>query len=264
MVRICNSHRVCYKSILLLFISLVLSPVSAFAGRIYVDAEAPAGGNGQTWETAYKYLTDALGAAASGDVIWVAEGVYYPDEGTGRTDNGRYQYFTMKNGVAIYGGFAGGETDLSQRDWHTRKTILSADIDKNDTNTDGNNIAETWNDLQGSNADGVVEAPGGLNSSARLDGFTVTGGSADSQGGGIWCGTGSSASFYNLEVRGNQAFNYGGGMCNWGASPHVEDCLFHGNRTTRTDGLSMGGGGMHNRRLQRYRDQGGIQQQLVQ
>ncbi len=75
-------------ALLLALIGLVFFTVPAFAcGGIVmcVDDNAPAGGNGQSWGTAYKYLQDALTAATSGNEIWVAEGVYYPDEGAGQT-----------------------------------------------------------------------------------------------------------------------------------------------------------------------------------
>jgi len=45
---------------------------------IYVDDDAQLGGNGQIWGTAYHYLQDALAAASSGDLIWVAQGIYKP------------------------------------------------------------------------------------------------------------------------------------------------------------------------------------------
>jgi hypothetical protein len=66
----------------------------------------------------------------------VKAGVHYP--GADRADT-----FTLKNGVAVYGGFAGTEASRGQRNWQTRVTILSGEIDANDTNIDGNYIAET-------------------------------------------------------------------------------------------------------------------------
>ena len=43
---------------------------------ITVDDDADVGGDVLSWETAYKYLQDALDDAESGDEIWVAEGTY--------------------------------------------------------------------------------------------------------------------------------------------------------------------------------------------
>src|SRR4029078_3732534 len=96
---------------------------------------APAGGNGLSWETAFKYLQDALFATGSCNTeIWVAQGIYYPDEGNGLADNDRNLSFNMKNGVAIYGGFNGTETNIDQRNSNVYITYLSGDLLKN-TNT---------------------------------------------------------------------------------------------------------------------------------
>ena len=54
-----------------------------------MDDNASAGGDGSSWATAHKYLQDALAIALSGDEIWVAEGVYKPDQGAGKTAGDR-------------------------------------------------------------------------------------------------------------------------------------------------------------------------------
>ena len=113
------------------------------------------GGNGATWGTAYKYLQDALAAVADGDEIWVAAGVYYPDEDEGGnvTDNDPMASFSLKTGlkdVRIYGGFAGGETSRDQRDWDANLTVLSGDIEQNDSTVNG--VLQDTNGIVGTNA----------------------------------------------------------------------------------------------------------------
>ena len=75
-----------------------------FAGDDLSRFDAPAGGNGTTWPTAYKYLQDALATArASGGTITeirVAKGTYKPDRGGGQTAGSSYSTFELINGVA--------------------------------------------------------------------------------------------------------------------------------------------------------------------
>src|SRR5262249_54017507 len=89
----------------------------------YVNAAATGSNNGRSWTNADTDLQKALGSAQSGDQIWVAQGTYKPTSGTDRSLS-----FALKAGVAIYGGFAGGETLLSQRDFVQHVTTLSGDI----------------------------------------------------------------------------------------------------------------------------------------
>src|SRR5262245_26227658 len=102
---------------------------SAHASVIYVRASASGANNGTSWADAYVNLQSALAAAQSGDEIWVAAGVYTPAAANGpRTDS-----FNMVSGVVVYGGFAGTETQLEQRDFVANVTTLSGDLNGDDT-----------------------------------------------------------------------------------------------------------------------------------
>ena len=102
---------------------------------IYVDKDAAEGGNGTSWATAYKYLNDALNRAGivSGDYqIWVAEGIYYPDEGSLYSDDDPNSKFSIPNSVSeIIGGFIGTETSADQADPDQYETTLSGFIYEN-------------------------------------------------------------------------------------------------------------------------------------
>ena len=227
---------------------------------IYVNANVSGGtSDGTSWINAFQYLQDALAVAISGDQIWVAGGVYYPDEGTGYNDNGSTQSFQLIEGIKLYGGFAGTETLLSERDWATNPTILSGDIDKNDTNYGGSNIAETSADLEGNNSCHVVYANGGdghtnITAATEVNGFIITAGNAKvsvpyNNGGGLYCygedaGNESSPALTNCRFSGNAATGVGGAIYNFGrsgvSSPVLTNCSFSGNAA---DGV---GGAIYN------------------
>ena len=70
----------------------------------YVDASIAVSWAGSSWAEPYKYLQDALADATCTDIL-VAKDIYYPDEGTGQTNDLRTNTFQLKNRVAIYGGY---------------------------------------------------------------------------------------------------------------------------------------------------------------
>jgi len=224
--------------------ALLLFSVSAVTARpagtvIYVDKDA-AGPvhDGLSWTTAYTTVQNALDWTNTHTTttyeIWVAEGVYYPDEGGLHVDNALTETFLIAwNNVQLYGGFAATETARSQREWTVHPTVLSGDIDRNDLNTDGNFINEVYSDTVGNNAwhvmylDGATNEP--LTEQTVIDGFTITAGKTASSsngsdlrimwGGGFFCdGSGSghecSPMLSNLVIEGNWAGYMGGGLCN--------------------------------------------------
>jgi len=158
------------------------------------------------------------GQGPTGDEIWAARGVYYPDEDEsgGVTDNDPNASFVLKSGVGVYGGFIGTETSRSQRDSAVNGTVLSGDIDQNDSGK-VNDVLQSHTGITGNNSYHVVRGTN-VGSTATLDGFSVTGGDAgthtNTDGAGIWLSY-STLALVNLEVRGNRASGYtgrGGGI----------------------------------------------------
>jgi predicted outer membrane repeat protein len=208
--------------------------------RVYVRATATGANDGTSWADAFTDLQSAL-AQPAGD-IWVARGVYKPTASSDRSIA-----FKFHPNTAVYGGFAGTETQLSQRDITTSLTVLSGDIDNNDAVTNG--VDATTNQIAGNNSyhvvvmDGTTVA-GTILASTILDGFTITGGKADgaapdSSGGGLLCnGSGAahecSPTLSKLHFSGNFAAYVGGALHNDGSSggkvsPTVRSATFSGN-----------------------------------
>jgi len=182
----------------LVWVIAATSTVPALAKTVYVSPTGNSANDGLTWETAKLTVQEGLNTAVADDQVWVAAGTYVEN-------------ITLKQGVALYGGFAGNETELAQRDWTTNETIL-----------DGNQ------------AGSVVTSPSGATATTRIDGFTIRNGSTPS-GGGVYC-SGSSPTFANNRITANSALSGGGVYCS-GASPSFQDCVILGNT-----GQSSGGG----------------------
>jgi hypothetical protein len=225
---------------------LLLATGQAAAETYFVDAGSPAATpDGLSWSTAFTNVQSALDVAASGDEVWVANGVYTP---TLRTDpaDGRSATFQLQNGVALYGGFAGGETTLEQRDWAVNVTVLSGDLDGNDI-TDSNGVVTATTNIVGSNAYHVVTGSG-VTETARLDGFTLTAGLATGGliapcgpacGGGMY-NAGGSPTLANLSFSANQTHGHGGGMYSANSISTLTNITFTANQA------DVHGGGLYN------------------
>jgi hypothetical protein len=187
----------------------------------YVNIAAPAGGNGTSWATAFNNIKSAVSAANANQnikQIWVAKGSYFP----GTTP------FTLKNNLVLYGGFAGTETALAQRNIALNETILTG---------------------QGTNR--IING-GTVNQTAIVDGFTIRDGFAAGSGGAVqggnptfrrcrfidnrtnadgaaWYGYGNNARFIACEFIGNDGGKGGSALDTYEGSLTLIGCRVVGN-----------------------------------
>lgn len=174
-------------------LTVLLWAASVSATNYYVSTQG--NGNGSSWSQASKDLPGILAISQAGDQVWVAAGTYYPTTG-----NDRHASFVIPTGVAVYGGFAGFEQQLNERNWQAHATILSGEI----------GVAGIQD-----NSFSVVYTKG-VDASTILDGFTITQGNANGKG-----------------EEGNPT-RCGGGWFNEGVSglasnPSIQNCIFQNN-----------------------------------
>lgn len=139
-------------------------------GYIYVNANASGTNNGISWANAYTNLNDALAVAQNNEEIWIASGTYTPSA------SDRNASFTLTaTNLKLYGGFAGNETQLSDRVVGSNETILSGDLLGNDDAT-----ISYVNATRTDNSYTVVSLVG---ENPLLDGLTITAGHANATSG---------------------------------------------------------------------------------
>lgn len=205
------------------WLPLLLLSITSF-GQTTRYVKTAASGDGSSWANASSDLQAIINASASGDRIFVAAGTYKPNRSIINTavitEGNRNNSFVLKEGVKIYGGFAGTETTPEERDLmnEANSSILSGDLGGNDFENSFTNNTE--------NAYHVVVGFGSLGT-AELDGFMIKGGNANGNN-GLTFGD------YYIER------NSGGGMCLAGASPTLRNLVIMGNTASSGGGISLG------------------------
>ena len=210
---------------------------------LYVDAAAPPGGDGGSWATAMNRLQDALDPSNLAREVWIRAGTYAP------LVAGETSAFELNPGFRVYGGFAGWETSLDQRDVQANVTTLSGDALGDDSPGFGNRQDNAKTVLH-------ILSAGPASLFGRLDGVTIRGGYADGadgpelDGGGIYLSEdGSHEKFWlivNCTVLDNWCEGAGAGafMDLWDAEVRIANCRFLGNVDGGMEGHSPGGAGL--------------------
>jgi len=229
-----------FRLVLTALVAAVLSSDAA-ADVLFVDDDAALSGDGSSWDTAFRYLQDALANAVPGTEIRVAQGTYQPDQDeAGNVMPGeREATFRLRDGVVLTGGFAGlGAPDPDERNIESYPTVLSGDLLGNDGPDFQDYDENSYHVVTGSIADEVTS----------LDGFTITAGNANAEsypyedGGGMYNASGSQVSHVlvmNCTFVGNRAVKSGGGILNTDSSEvTVANCTFCENQARRGGGMA--------------------------
>jgi hypothetical protein len=210
---------------------------------------------GASWDQPAN-LHHAIEISSSGDQIWVGSGTYLSRR---MLPSGLFSSLLLKEGVAIYGGFQGTESQFSERDLEgAAPTILTGDLEDDDLAIeDAPWIEDT---MVGRNTDCVVKAYG-VGRTTVLDGVTITGAKGtysasaleirggspiinacrflrnfSQLGGAISVRNESSPIISNCLIRHNEADESGGGVYCELSSPMIVNCTFLDNLNDAGDG----------------------------
>ncbi|MCC6409035.1 MAG: right-handed parallel beta-helix repeat-containing protein [Planctomycetes bacterium] len=192
---------------------------------LFVDDDAPAGGDGSSWTSALSDLEVALQAADAslGTVveIHVAAGTYRPSF---RSDpqEPRSSSFFLRNQLALRGGYAGDPSQPDLRDYVAYPSTLSGDIGAAGVATDN-----AWH---------VVRAMSAVDATSVLEGFVVCDGRADrSEDRGAGLHLSGDPSIVDCHITRNFASFEGAAVHSWGDGQFIR-CTIEDNVTGGGDG----------------------------
>ncbi len=185
----------------------------SFSATYYVSKNGNVANDGTTWALALLSIKTALSKAVSGDNVWVAEGTYIEGE-----------TIEVKPGVSVYGGFAGNETSINDRNISQNKTIIDGNNSyqcvKNSGTIDGFHVTK------GKNYSGGGVFGGGIYSYyGSITNCNIYFNSATNSGGGIYSCYGS---ITNCNIYSNSASFYGGGIYSYSGSS-ILNCTVYSN-----------------------------------
>ena len=228
-----------------LFTRLILTTACALlcslaldAQPIRVKANATGANDGTSWANAYTSLSVALAAAPAGAEIWVAAGTYKPVPNAVLA----LSSFTIDKAVNLYGGFAGTENALNERNFTTNATILSGDQAGNDISGDftTNRTDNVYHVISITVTGGGIPLLDGIQIKGGNTPLVTTGITLDNRGGGILALT--TSHLRNCTFSDNSATAGGAlGVVSTDASNTViENCTFEKNNTNlQGSGLQM-------------------------
>jgi len=201
--------------------------------------------DGSSWQNASGDIQAVIDMAQPGDALWVAKGSYYGPSSLNFN-------FRLKEGVSVYGGFAGTETAIDQRNLSANiTTLLGGYSSINENIVSGENISgQTVIDgflLTPFNPNAYCRGMYLINSSPVIRNcsfvhciaYSATA-THNGYGSGICMEDQSDPQIINCRFESNEALNYGGAVYVANSAPQFDNCSFINNKT------SSRGGGAYN------------------
>jgi len=174
----------------------------------FVDDDAAPGGDGTRWSTAFASPEAAVLAAAAGQEVWIAQGLYTPSQANGD--------FVAAFDVDFYGGFDGTEMLMADRAGLFHETVISGDHLGDDDGTLG---------AKADNSEHVFTA----NGTVTLDGLVIADGNQTGVfgGSGVFAGVAATLNVRNCIIRDHDDDRSGAGIdYRSAAGGVVEDTVF--------------------------------------
>lgn len=216
------------KYILLMVFSLISHVL--LSKVIYVNQSVILGElTGDNWNDAFTDLSDALEMADEGDSIWIAKGEYFPSN-----QGNRYEYFELRTGISMIGGFLGNEIGIDERDILQNETVLNGNIGNLDMSEDNSfTVLYISYPDENTNIDGITVSNGRADSSNNSDLYNAP----PRNGGGVFIqslGERTSCNFQKCKFSTNYCSRRGGGFFINSQSGGIadlkfEDCVFFEN-----------------------------------
>jgi len=190
--------------------ALVHVPLSvSMAAPLFVDPQAPPGGDGSSWDRAFPTISAAIVAAPTGnEALFIAAGTYA-------------ESVTLRDSLHLYGGFSGfngaRESRASERQPEVHEVLIHTAVAP------------------------VVNFTGTAN--ALVDGVTISGGQASgADGGGVLIAQVSGeAVLRHCDIRYNRTDGSGGGVYIRDSAARLEDCALLGNSARYGGGVAVSG-----------------------
>jgi len=222
-----------YSKILLAMAFAMSLFTTLSAKTIYVTTTGSNTNTGLSWASPKQSIAQAMLIAVEGDDVWVKAGIYTQAAGG---------ISVSLKSISIYGGFAGTEIALADRNWVTNKTIL------NNTGTatnsrhflvgstgDATNFILDGFTLQNgtSNAGGAISFSGSLSQNMIVRNCIFRNNRSTGNNGTISLLAGNSVSFYNCLFENNEAADKASVVGNLGTC-NFYNCTFVNNKSART------------------------------
>lgn len=222
-----------HKALIVCFLALFSISLSA---QVYVKHDASGSNDGTSWDNAYTDLGTALQNVSSGDV-WVSAGTYR------HSDSDTTSTWRVTGAISLLGGFAGTETNVEERDPAANVTILTGDVNGDDT-------AGDFMNNRSDNVRHVLYVDSLLVDPTTIDGFTISGGNtSDNADVGLWHRAGAGVFSYSPLVVNDCHFedNFGRSgagvyLIDGASGSSFSNSIYNKNRSTAQAGGIMANG----------------------